>query len=97
MTPRDNTPQDPVPTKMPPVLKYRSSRIAMGVCFAIIVLAIIKHATLGLGYREPSVWSAMAAAAALVAALVIPWVAGRWDKRTNAGDPPAFSTTRTDS
>lgn len=97
MTPRDNTSQEPLPPPVPPVLKYRSSRTAMGVCFAIIVLAIIKHATLGLGYREPSVWSAMAAAAALTAALVIPWVAGRWDKRANAGDPPASSPTRTDS
>lgn len=69
----------------------------MGVCFVIIVLAIIKHATLGLGYREPSVWSTIAAAAAATAALVLPWIAGRREARASAGDPPSSTPPRTDS
>lgn len=77
--------------EIPAFLTLRGYRTAFAGCFVVAIIALLVHASLGHGFREPSVWSYIAAAAALSAAFGIPWLANR------AATTPSHGSTNEDN
>lgn len=65
------------PHPVPAFLHSRGYRAAFAGCFVIVVVSLLVHMSLGRGFREPSIWSYISAAAAITAAFGIPWIANR--------------------